>query len=173
MENLESPEVYYDTLEVVEIPGKGKGVISKRDFREGEIICALDFSCFAPKKGALIDAVQVWEDLFVDFRGDSVSDFFNHGCDPNVIVRLNRYYDFLAIRDIRKGDEITFNYLTTEWDLVCEGLDFDCKCGSENCYGRIRGFKYLSREQQEKLRPRLTPFLRFKMGSKLEEVLVL
>ena len=42
--------------------------------------------------------------------------------------------EFVAIRDIDEGEEITFDYHSTE-DEIAE--EFDCVCGSENCRERI------------------------------------
>jgi hypothetical protein len=65
--------------------------------------------------------------------------------------------NFVALRNIKKGEEITYNYLTTEYDLVRDNLDFDCKCGSKN--GRIKGFKFLTKSQKLKLKPLLSILL--------------
>ena len=43
----------------------------------------------------------------------------NHSCDPNVGVakQLNEggSYDFVALRDIQEGEELRFDYETTEY----------------------------------------------------------
>ncbi|MFO7711466.1 MAG: SET domain-containing protein-lysine N-methyltransferase [Candidatus Woesearchaeota archaeon] len=76
----------------------------------------------------------------------------------------NGYIDFddlayRAKRPIRKGEELTFNYLTTEWDLAEK---FNCDCGSNNCYEEIKGFKYLTLNQKKELEP--SPFLKKKLN---------
>ena len=53
-----------------------------------------------------------------------------------------------ASRDIQIGDELLVNYNEFIWDDMSP---FDCKCGFENCYGIIKGFKYLSKENQNKI----------------------
>lgn len=47
--------------------------------------------------------------------------------------------------------------------FIEEGADFDCRCGSENCVGRIEGFRYLTRKKQKELWPYLSAYLRLKM----------
>jgi SET domain-containing protein len=80
----------------------------------------------------------------------------NHSCDPNSWVDVEAKC-VRALRDISEGEEITFNYLTTEYDMHA---GFRCKCGSPLCYESIRGFRHLDREQQHALEPHLTPYLR-------------
>jgi SET domain-containing protein len=79
----------------------------------------------------------------------------NHSCDPNSWVDVEGKC-VRALRDIPVGEEITFNYLTTEYDMHA---GFQCRCGSPLCYETIRGFKHLNRQQQRALEPYLTPFL--------------
>ncbi|KAG5466506.1 hypothetical protein LSCM4_01657 [Leishmania orientalis] len=84
-----------------------------------------------------------------------------HSCTPNVRIMIDvesRSLDCLALRDIQEGELIAFNYLTTEWDL---STPFHCLCNDGNtCFGRIRGLKYLSGEQRQRLWWMLTPAMR-------------
>ena len=72
----------------------------------------------------------------------------NHSCDPNTGVRNNELgaYDFVALRDIKQGEEITWDYETTEFISIAVP---ECHCGSPKCRGRTRGFKYLPKEVRE------------------------
>jgi hypothetical protein len=79
----------------------------------------------------------------------------NHACEPNVRIDVGTR-EMIAVRDIRPGEELTFNYNTTEWDMASP---FPCGCGAPNCAGTIRGFRHLSAEQRERLRPYLSPFI--------------
>lgn len=81
--------------------------------------------------------------------------FLNHSCDPNLEVDLDEAC-FVARREIAKGEELSFNYLTTEWEMASP---FDCICGSSTCFGSIRGFKHLPREEQERLLPAAAPHI--------------
>jgi SET domain-containing protein len=103
-------------------------------------------------------SVQLDEGKHLHGRLRSVG-LLNHSCEPNswVDVKTNCVR---ATRNIAKGEEITFNYLTTEYDMH-DG--FQCRCGSARCYESIRGFKHLSREQQLALKPYLTPYLSRKL----------
>ena len=59
---------------------------------------------------------------------------FNHSCAPNCDADLEdgRIW-IVATRDIRAGEEITFNY---GYDLV-DYRGYPCHCGSPNCVGYI------------------------------------
>jgi SET domain len=107
-------------------------------------------------------SVQVSSGLHVDLPGDhphnGVSDryfwrFTNHSCEPNTFFR-NR--TLRARRAIEPGEEISFDYHTTEYEMISP---FDCRCGSARCLGTIRGFRFLPRPEQERLRPWLAPHL--------------
>jgi hypothetical protein len=83
----------------------------------------------------------------------------NHHCSPNGYYRFDDL-TFRALRDVSEGDELTFHYCTTEYEL---SSSFDCLCGSPDCLGRVRGFKYLSKADVERLFDLLSPFLRSKL----------
>jgi hypothetical protein len=78
--------------------------------------------------------------------------FLNHACDPNAAISVGR---LLALRAIDAGEEITFDYNTTEYEMA---EPFVCLCG--NCDGRtVAGFRHLDAVEQERLRPRLSDHL--------------
>ena len=76
--------------------------------------------------------------------------FINHSCDPNCetdIIKGKIY--IIAIKDIKKGDEITYNY-GYGWE---DYKDHRCECGSDNCMGYILSedhWKKLKRKIKEK-----------------------
>ena len=66
--------------------------------------------------------------------------FLNHSCEANGTLRGR---ELVALSPIRAGEQVTFNYNTTEYDM---STPFDCRCGSSGCEGRpVRGFRHLSR----------------------------
>ena len=70
----------------------------------------------------------------VDPLGDEEPDagyFMNHSCDPTAVAFGKLY---IAFRDIEPGEEITYDYATTEtqFDRIPE-----CKCGTARCRGSI------------------------------------
>ena len=66
--------------------------------------------------------------------------YLNHSCEPNGYMNTGEF-TFRALRDIAAGEEITFNYLTTESQMA---VPFACNCGSANCFGFIQGRNFLN-----------------------------
>lgn len=68
--------------------------------------------------------------------------FLNHSCDPNgsIVGRT-----LVARRAIRAGEQVTFDYTTTEARMA---EPFECRCGARACLGSVRGFLLLSPAQQ-------------------------
>lgn len=81
--------------------------------------------------------------------------YMNHACRPNVRIDVTRR-EMIAIRDIAVGEELTFNYNTTEWNMAAP---FACACGAPDCAGTIRGFRHLDAARRQALRPLLSPFI--------------
>jgi hypothetical protein len=78
--------------------------------------------------------------------------FLNHSCRPNAAFQGLRLF---ALQDLDVGDEVTFDYHCTEYEIAAA---FTCRCG--HCEGRlIRGFKHLSPAEQARLAPHLAPHL--------------
>jgi hypothetical protein len=73
--------------------------------------------------------------------------FLNHSCTPNGYINPAEL-TFRALRNIKRGEELSFNYLTTESELA---VPFNCICGSPGCFGFIRGRNFLSPEEERRL----------------------
>jgi len=131
----------------------GKGIFAGREFHEGDKI--LDFSGPVIHRSQLPIPIlpendyylQIGEDLFLGPSGQ-LDDFVNHSCDPNagVVVQFNSAI-LRAIRNIKRGEEILFDYSTTMDNAPCE---IDCRCKSPACQGRIQNFLLLPVPVQQK-----------------------
>lgn len=88
--------------------------------------------------------------------------FLNHSCEPNARIegRLLR-----AIRAIAAGEEINFDYTTTEADM---STPFQCLCGSSRCIGLVRGFNHLSEDARRARIDRLAPHLRTRIAARAD-----
>lgn len=59
--------------------------------------------------------------------------FINHSCDPNTFMRCTpTRAEFYARRAIRKGEELTVDYVDSHHDGRLR-----CRCGAANCRGWI------------------------------------
>lgn len=86
--------------------------------------------------------------------------YLNHSCNPSAYLE-SAGLTIRALRDIEPGEEITVNYLASEYDLHTK---FACQSGSPGCYGQIPGFRYLTAEEQRRLLPLLSDHLRRKLA---------
>jgi SET domain-containing protein len=148
-------------LQFVELENKGRSILANRDIKKEEVILKLK-GILKSRSDASPESVQIDDDKFIDSKYYYVEDYINHSCDPNTYIDFNKFV-FIALKNIHSGEEITYNYLTTEYDLAKESLDFDCKCKSEKCLGRVKGFKFLNKKQKLELKSILSPFLKKKL----------
>ena len=115
----------------------GWGISADRDFDEGEVVIVLKAK--SVDSTPHIYSVQVGWQKHVNL--EDPLQLLNHSCDASTTVRDNEFgvYDLVARRSLVRGDEITFDYETTEY---CMSSEFDCLCGTEKCRGRLRGYKW-------------------------------
>lgn len=146
----------------------GKGIFAKKKIKKGELICIWDgdlanekmLKLLSPKEQSY--ALQIYDNFwYVTFNRKSLeaTDFFNHSCDPNIGIKGQVV--LVAIRDIKPGEEITFDYSFTEADPKYK---FECYCGAKNCRKTVTGndwkipgfqkkyFDYFSSYIQEKIK---------------------
>ncbi len=142
--------------------GHGFGVFAARDFRPDEGIFLFD-AVFVTSPDRY--TIQVNGAKHLD-TGTHMGLFVNHSCAPNSRF-CGEQLGLFAIAPIRTGEELTFNYLTTEWDMAAP---FECRCGSEPCHGTISGFRYLSSADQRTLEPKALPYLRKRIDASVPEL---
>lgn len=81
------------------------------------------------------------EDSCIDgASGGNESRFINHSCKPNCVAYMQRKRVFIyALRNIKKGEELTYDYSYTregEFEESWKDL-YVCRCGASNCRGTI------------------------------------
>ena len=92
--------------------------------------------------------IQVTEELFIgpatlrELEGGMMH--LNHSCQPN--LGLQGQIVFVALRDIAKDEELTFDYAMTD----DEPSEMVCNCGAPNCRGVITGRDWKKEEIQRK-----------------------
>jgi hypothetical protein len=102
--------------------------------------------------------VQVDEHTHVILSPDALT-YLNHSCNPNVFLNTTTF-EIIALRNIKKQEEITFFYPSTEWQM---DAPFNCFCGSDNCLHTIQGASFLSLESIA--RYRFTDFILEKLNN--------
>jgi D-alanine-D-alanine ligase len=139
----------------------GYGIYASRDLKQGDIIFKGEGRAqriitkrFVEKNWNEDEklhfrryAYPVSEELFILWDEDP-SEWApqNHSCDPNTeFDGLN----VMAIKDIRKGDELTLDYA----QFLDENMEpFQCQCGAFNCRGLIMGVPENSLTAREKFK---------------------
>ncbi|KAL2912117.1 phosphatidylserine decarboxylase 1 [Polyrhizophydium stewartii] len=86
-------------------------------------------------------SVQIAKDTHIELNSELV--YMNHSCNPSAIIDTANM-QVVATRALRPGDEVTFFYPSTEWDM---SQPFVCWCGAERCLRRIRGARYIPRAE--------------------------
>jgi hypothetical protein len=124
------------------------------------------------ENGVMLDhpnmyTIQLSETEHVEVDGHTR--FLAHSCEPNSRISINgTNVRLLALRDIAKGELLTFDYCTTEWDMAAK---FTCQCGAKGCRGNVNGFLHLlltAPEEARKLGPQLSTFIAAKSAEWLK-----
>jgi len=119
----------------------GHTVVATKPIQKGELIVVWS--------GMLVDgaglaelpahvkrhSLQVEENHYlVSLTDCEPPDYVNHSCAPN--AGLSGQIALVALREIRPGEEITYDYATSDGSAYDE---FDCCCGAHQCRGRVSG----------------------------------
>jgi hypothetical protein len=121
---------------------EGFGVFATRPVDSGEVLCVWGGEIVPTARmlrlseGRRRFAVQVEEDLYLvtPLLGTGAADLVNHSCDPTAELRGS--HTLVARRGLAAGDEITYDYATSDADPY---LGFVCRCGTAVCRGRVTG----------------------------------
>ncbi len=72
--------------------------------------------------------------------GGNEAQFINHSCDPNCEAVTDKRRVFIeALRDIKPGEELLYDYNLTRHDSDAPDLEerYACHCGAGNCRGTM------------------------------------
>ena len=113
---------------------KFRTLITKRAYLKGEVISAIPSDNVVDRANRF--TVQIGRNEHTDVGKLAA---LNHSCDPNVILDTENL-ELVACRDIAKGDELSFFYPSTEWEM---DAPFICLCGASNCIHVVAGARFL------------------------------
>ncbi len=119
---------------IIRTENKYRSLTAGKTYRKGEIICPIPTASMYDKPNQF--TVQIGRDKHVEVK-ELAS--MNHSCDPSTILDTTRMLVFAA-RDIAAGDELTFFYPSTEWEM---SSPFICLCGASNCIHVVAGARFL------------------------------
>lgn len=132
---------------------EGLGGFAVKNIKRGEVICLMKgerisfqelrrrYSCGKEK---ICNPLQITEKEYLDLKKPYV--YINHSCNPNAGIRKEG--ELFALKDIKKDQEITYDYSATEWTYEKFGKyrdwSMECNCKSKKCRGTLGQFPTLS-----------------------------
>jgi hypothetical protein len=118
----------------IKTENKFRSLITRQAYKKGEVICDIPTQKVINKANRY--TVQIGRDRHTEVGKLSA---LNHSCDPNVILDTERL-QMVARRDIEAGEELSFFYPSTEWEM---DAPFICLCGASNCIHVVAGARFL------------------------------
>lgn len=151
----------------------GRGLFATADITKDEIV--------AVKGGRIVDRktlrekimpqlgpveIQIDDDLFIAPVTDEERElsmlYSNHSCDAN--LGMHGEITFVAMRDIRAGEELTHDWATTDDD----DYSVECKCGAANCRKIVTGKDWQRPELQKRYAGYFSVYLARKIAASPE-----
>jgi SET domain-containing protein len=149
----------------------GRGLFATADIAKNEIV--------AVKGGHILDRktvreqvtphlgpveIQIDNDLFIapvtaEEREGSML-YSNHSCNPNLGMRGE--ITFVAMRDIRAGEELTHDWATTDDD----DYSVECQCGAPNCRQILTGKDWQRADLQKRYAGYFSAYLDRKIAAR-------
>lgn len=143
-------------IEVIKSRIEGRGIISTQDIKKngfvGYIQGPIKHKVNSGEKDS--KAHPDWVGFKKNYWIDPQPPFkyINHSCEPN--CGLSGTKTFRALKNIKAGEELTFDYSTSEIDTNWV-LDYECKCGSKTCRKTIRSIQSLSKKKINEYLPHI------------------
>ena len=121
------------------ITNNQKGFFAQRTYQPGEVV--IEFSSRETVAEPNYLTVQVGIDKHILLQPEHLQ-YINHSCEPNLFFDTYAMH-IVALKPIAAGDEMTFFYPSTEWEMA---QPFICFCGSIGCLGEIKGAAHIHPE---------------------------
>lgn len=122
----------------------GKGVFARRNIGKGELILKRGGKIIKVSPSAYIQGhwFPIGKNKYL--LSEPPAKYLNHSCNPNAGIKGTK--DLVAMRDIKKGEEITYDYAMVgadDWTLKC-------RCGEPGCRKIIGRYKDLDRKIKQR-----------------------
>jgi len=136
----------------------GKAVFADKDINKGEVIAMFD--------GKIYDIdFEGWNDRICDHvvqfeKGKwriskGIGQRINHSCEPNCGIK--DLFKVVAMRKIKAGEEITWDYEMTERNVT--GWSMVCKCGTKSCRKKIGNYDNMPEATRKKYKGYISEWL--------------
>lgn len=132
--------------------GYGFTFFAKKDFKKNDLI--------AHGYGKIINHQTAHCSIQIDFNKHILPTkwtgrYWNHSCNPSAYMstREKNFPDLKALKNIKKGEEITYSYWMSEYDWAkhTDESKINCICGEKNCKNKILSFSQLDKKYQNKM----------------------
>lgn len=146
----------------------GLGIFSVEDIDKNETIAIKKGSYLTRKEMEEFgiefgSGIQVEDDLFIAHKDMEELEknfiYINHSCNPNCGMKGNNG-EVLAIRNIKKGEELTLDYAM----FMNNNSSMKCDCKSKECRKNITGKDWMKPELQEKYKGYFTDYIQSKIN---------
>lgn len=135
-------------IQIIKSKIEGKGIATNVNLKKGDFVGYVN----GPIKHKVNSSQKDSEDNpdWVGFKKDYWIDpqppfkYINHSCEPNCGITGTK--TVRALRNITAGEELTFDYSTSEIDPDWV-LDYTCRCGAKSCRKQIRSIQSLSEKK--------------------------
>ena len=136
----------HENVEVVYSKEKNQhAVLSLKNFNAGDII--ISFSAKETFVHPTYLTIQLDKEKHISLDPEYLQ-YTNHSCNPNVFFNTTDF-NLVALNNIGVGEEITFFYPSTEFEMA---QPFECFCQQKNCLGKIDGAKNTPLQTMKKYR---------------------
>lgn len=155
---LDAEDEWYlnSKVKVATIKGKGKGLVAKELIKKNEIVSISggrimkieDWQALREEKGYEDYAFQIEKDFVISPLNPAKPGadwYMNHCCEPNVGIKGQ--ITFVALRDIKAGEELTYDYCMSETN---PDYSIKLKCNEKICRGKLTGNDWKDNKIQHK-----------------------
>ncbi|MHB8778780.1 MAG: SET domain-containing protein [Anaerolineales bacterium] len=150
--------------------GSGNGIYTLQPINQGELVAVFggvvyewDAFIHLPDRERSL-CLQVEDRHFLVPRPIGEGDYVNHSCNPN--AGLSGQIGLVAMRDIKTGEEVCFDY------AMCDTMpydEFECECGSATCRGYVSGNDWQKPELQKRYAGFFAPHVQRKIEAQRAE----
>lgn len=159
---------------------KGKGLFANKGFKKGKKIFHVDLTKLKSYTRKEVSKHPQRDSDHWDYvgRGRYVItyhpySYMNHSCNPSCYIKHQTMAigNTYAMRDIKKGEELTYDYGVNAMDMFGKNYWFNCHCGSKKCRKKIfTDFFKQPLEIQRKYYRNLPPSIRRRYKDKLTKL---
>ena len=154
---------------------EGRGIFARTNIKKGERLAIFggDIMLIDEVKELPEElrgyAMQIEERFVMGMRRAQkaeATDFFNHSCDPNAGLKGQIF--LVAMRNIRKDAEVTFDYAMVVSKSVGSDVVFemDCRCGARSCRRRITEGDWMILSLQQKYKGYFSEYLQERIDAR-------